>query len=104
MMKGFLRVARLLRLLVLLCVMTILLSALSLKTTEAKATTSKVSQNRYSSTSCQWSVVPSPNGSSSSGLSGVAVGSAQDIWAVGSAGEQRSGGQTRMQDWAGAGR
>src|SRR6266536_3205590 len=101
MMKGFLRVARLLVLLVLLCVMTILLSALSLKTTEAKATTSKVSQNQYSSTSCQWSVVPSPNGSSSSGLSAVAVVSANDVWAVGSSGSQRSGGQTLIEHWNG---
>src|SRR6266550_5340794 len=102
MMKRFIRVARLLRLLVLLCVMTILLSALSLKTTEAKATTSKVSQNRYSSTSCQWSVVPSPNGSTSSGLSGVAVVSANDIWAVGSSGSQRSGAQTLIEHWNGS--
>src|SRR6266568_4088953 len=102
MMKGFLRVARLLVLLVLLCVMTILLSALSLKTTEAKATTSKVSQNQYSSTSCQWSVVPSPNGSSSSGLSAVAAVSANDVWAVGSSGNQRSGAQTLIEHWNGS--
>ena len=83
MKKRFLRVARLLKLLVLLCVVTVLLSALSLKTTEAKATTSKVSQNRFSSTSCQWSVVPSPNPNGNSGLSGVAAVSATDVWAVG---------------------
>src|SRR2546422_9965724 len=102
MMKRFLRVTRLLVLLVLLCVVTVLLSALSLKTTEAKVTTSKVSQNRFSSTSCQWSVVPSPNGSSSSGLSGVAVVSASDIWAVGSSGNQMSGAQTLIEHWNGS--
>src|SRR5438067_2985569 len=105
MMKRFIRVARLPRLLrplVLLCVVTVLLSALSLKTTEAKITTSKVSQNRFSATSCQWSVVPSPNGSSTSGLSGVAVVSASDIWAVGSSGNQRSGGQTLIEHWNGS--
>src|SRR5213082_3404147 len=101
MMKRFIRLLRLLRLLVLLCVVTILLSALSLKTTEAKATTSKVSQNRYSTASCQWSVVPSPNGSSSSNLSGVAAVSANDIWAVGSSGNQMSGAQTLIEHWNG---
>src|SRR5438045_9623651 len=101
MMKRFLRVAKLLRLLVLLCVVTVLLGALSLKTTEAKATTTKVSQNRYSTASCQWSVVPSPNGSSSSNLSGVAAVSANDIWAVGSSGNQMSGAQTLIEDWNG---
>src|SRR6266571_4140414 len=99
MMKRFLRVAMML---VLLCVVTVLLSALSFKTTEAKATTSKVSQNRYSSTSCQWSVVPSPNGSSSSGLSAVAAVSANDVWAVGSSGSQMSGGQTLIEHWNGS--
>src|SRR6266550_149132 len=99
MIKRFLRVAMML---VLLCVVTVLLSALSFKTTEAKATTSKVSQNRYSSTSCNWSVVPSPNGSSSSGLSGVAVVSASDIWAVGSSGNQMSGAQTLIEHWNGS--
>ena len=101
MMKRFLRVARLLRLPVLLCVVTILLGALSLKTTEAKATTSKVSQNRYSTASCQWSVVPSPNGSSTSNLSAVAAVSANDIWAVGSSGNQMSGAQTLIEHWNG---
>src|SRR2546429_116361 len=99
MKKRFIRVAKLL---VLLCVVTVLLSVLSLKTTEAKATTSKVSQDRFSSTSCGWSVVPSPNGSSSSGLSGVAVVSASDIWAVGSSGSQRSGAQTLIEHWNGS--
>src|SRR5437588_7956102 len=101
MMKRFIRVARLLRLLVLLCVMTVLLSALSLKTTEAKATTSKVSQNRFSSASCQWSVVHSANGSSTSNLSGVAAVSANDIWAVGSSGNQMSGALTLIEHWNG---
>ena len=99
MMKRFIRVAMML---VLLCVVTVLLSVLSLKTTEAKVTTSKVSQNRFSTASCQWSVVPSPNGSSSSNLSGVAVVSANDVWAVGSSGNQRSGAQTLIEHWNGS--
>src|SRR5712691_298798 len=100
MMKRFIRVAKLL---VLLCVVTVLLSTLSLKTTEAKATTSKVSQNRYSSTSCQWSVVPSPNGSSSSGLSAVAAVSANDVWDVGSYHNSNSNTffQTLTEQWNG---
>ncbi|HEX6483729.1 MAG TPA: hypothetical protein VF043_33195 [Ktedonobacteraceae bacterium] len=100
MMKRFIRVA------ILLCVVTVLLSALSLKTIGAKAATSswKVSQNPFSSNSCgKWSVVPSPNGSSSSGLSGVAAVSANDIWAVGSSGNQRlGGGQTVIEHWDGS--
>jgi len=99
MMKRFIRVAILL---VLLCVVTVLLSVLSLKTTEAKVTTSKVSQNRFSTASCQWSVVPSPNGSSSSNLSAVAAVSANDVWAVGSSGNQRSGAQTLIEHWNGS--
>ena len=77
---------RLLSVAMLLCVVIVLLSALSLKTTEAKAPPSslKLFQNRYSSTSCNWSVVPSPNGNSNSVLSGVAAVSANDVWAVGS--------------------
>src|SRR2546429_394986 len=102
MMKRFIRVARLLRLLVLLCVVTVLLSALSLKTTEAKVTTSKVSQNRFSSTSCQWSVVPSPNGSSgSSERVGVLVASGS-IWGVGRSVTKSSGDQTLIEHWNGS--
>ncbi len=82
MMKRFIRVV------MLLCVVTVLLSALSLATIEAKAAPSsgKVFQNPLSSTSCgQWSVVPSPNPNVvPSGLSGVAAVSATDAWAVGS--------------------
>src|ERR1700737_4195342 len=95
------RVIGVVSLLVMLCVVTVLLGALSLKTIEAKATTSKVFQNWNSPTACGWSVVPSPNGSSSSALSGVAVVSANDIWAVGSSGSQRSGGQTLIEHWNG---
>ncbi len=99
MMKRFIRVA------MLLCVITILLSALSLKTVGAKATTSswKVFQNRFSSTSCgKWSVVPSPNPSGNSGLSAVAAVSANDVWAVGNSGSQMSSGQTLIEHWNGA--
>jgi len=81
MMKRFIRVA------MLLCMVTVLLSALSLKTIEAKATPSsgKVFQNQFSYTSCgKWSVVPSPNPNVvPSGLSGVAAVSANDVWSVG---------------------
>jgi len=100
MMKRFIRVA------MLLCMVTVLLSALSLKTIEAKATPSsgKVFQNQFSYTSCgKWSVVPSPNPNVvPSGLSGVAAVSANDVWAVGSSGSQRSGGQTLIEHWDGA--
>jgi len=100
MMKRFIRVA------MLLCVVTVLLSALSLKTIEAKATPSsgKVFQNRFSSNSCgKWSVVPSPNPNVvPSGLSGVAAVSANDVWAVGTSGSQISGGQTLIEHWNGA--
>src|SRR5256885_8967205 len=97
MVKRFIRVA------VLLCVVTVLLSALSLKTTGAKAAPSseKGSQNRFSPNSCKWSVVPSPNGDSTSGLSSVAAVSANDIWAVGNSGSQRGSGQTLIEHWNG---
>jgi hypothetical protein len=98
MMKRLLSVA------MLLCVVIVLLSALSLKTTEAKASPSswKLFQNRYSSTSCHWSVVPSPNGNSNSVLSGVAAVSANDVWAVGNSGDQKSGGQALIEHWNGS--
>src|SRR5712692_5517563 len=100
MMNRFIRVA------MLLCVVTVLLSALSLKTIEAKATPSsgKVFQNRFSSNSCgKWSVVPSPNPNVvPSGLSGVAAVSAHDVWAVGGSGSQMGGGQTLIEHWNGS--
>ena len=97
-MKRFIRVATL------LCMVTVLLSVLSLKTVGAKATTAsgQVSQNRLSSTSCgKWNVVSSPNGPSSSGLSGVTTVSATDVWAVGGSGSQMSVGQTLIENWNG---
>ena len=100
MMKYFIKVA------VLLCVVTILLSALSFKTSEAKAAPSsgKMFQNGFTSTACgKWSVVTSPNSNVvPDGLSGVAAVSAGDIWAVGGAGSQMSGGQTLIEHWDGA--
>jgi hypothetical protein len=100
MMKRFIRVA------MLLCMGTVLLSALSFKTIEAKAATAsgKVFQNRFSSTSCgKWSAVPSPNSNIvPNGLSAVATVSANDVWAVGSSGSQMSGGQTLIEHWDGA--
>ncbi|MGH2496435.1 MAG: hypothetical protein ACRDIV_17185 [Ktedonobacteraceae bacterium] len=97
-MKRFIRVA------MLLCVVTVLLSILSIKTIEAKASTAsgKISQNRLSSISCgMWSVVPSPNGNGNSVLNGVATVSANDVWAVGGSGRQASGGQTLIEHWNG---
>src|SRR6185437_12620256 len=82
----------------------ILLSALSLTTTEAHATAAslKISQNEVSSPSrCNWSVVPSPNGNGNSGLRGVAAVSAHDIWAVGSSSSQRDSAQTLIEHWNG---
>src|SRR5437764_6844317 len=100
MMKRFIRVV------MLLSVVTVLLSALSFATIEAKAAPSsgKVSQNPFSSTSCgQWSVVPSANPNVvPSGLSGVAAVSATDAWAVGTSGSQMSHGQTLIEHWDGA--
>jgi len=100
MMKRFIRVV------MLLSVVTVLLSALSFATIEAKAAPSsgKVFQNLFSSTSCgQWSVVPSPNPNVvPSGLSGVAAVSATDAWAVGTSGSQMSHGQTLIEHWDGA--
>ena len=81
MMKRFIRVV------MLPCMVTVLLSALSFATIEAKAApaSGKVFQNPFSSTSCgQWSVVPSPNPNVvPSGLSGVAAVSVTNVWAVG---------------------
>src|SRR5947209_8462557 len=100
MMKRFIRVV------MLPCMVTVLLSALSFATIEAKAAPSsgKVFQNPFSSTSCgQWSVVPSPNPNVvPSGLSGVAAVSATDAWAVGTSGSQMSHGQTLIEHWDGA--
>ena len=95
MMKRFIRVV------MLPCMVTVLLSALSFATIEAKAApaSGKVFQNLFSSTSCgQWSVVPSPNPNVvPSGLSGVAAVSATDAWAVGTSGSQMSHGQTLIE-------
>ena len=100
MMKRFIRVV------MLPCMVTVLLSALSFATIEAKAApaSGKVFQNPFSSTSCgQWSVVPSPNPNVvPSGLSGVAAVSATDAWAVGTSGSQMSHGQTLIEHWDGA--
>ncbi len=91
-MKRFSNVA------ILLGVVAVLLSVLSLNTGGAQAATAsrQLVQNRLNATSCKWSVVPSPNGSSSSGLSGVATVSANDVWAVGG-----SGSQTLIENWNG---
>ena len=98
MMKRYIRVA------ILLCVATVLLSALSLKTIGAKAAPSseKGLQNRFSPNSCgKWSVVPSPNPNGNSGLGSVAAVSANDVWAVGTSGSQRGSGQPVIEQWNG---
>lgn len=80
MMKRLLRVA------MLLGGVTVLLSALSLQTSDAHAASSsgQGSQHPVNSAFCgTWKVVPSPNGNGSSGLNTVAVVSAHAIWAVG---------------------
>ncbi|MEO8971363.1 MAG: hypothetical protein ABI406_07175 [Ktedonobacteraceae bacterium] len=93
MMKRFNRVA------ILLCVVTVLLGVLSLKTVGAKATTS--SRQTSQNSSCKWSVVPSPNGTSNSFLGSVATVSTSDVWAVGSSGSQLGNGQTLIEHWNG---
>ncbi|HLI06902.1 MAG TPA: hypothetical protein VKV40_10070 [Ktedonobacteraceae bacterium] len=95
---------RLIKIVVVLCVLMVLLGALSFKTVAAKAATTnvKVSQNRFSASTCGWNVVPSPNGSNGgSGLTGVAVVSSNDVWAVGNSGDQRSGQVTLIEQWNG---
>ena len=94
-MKRFLRVA------LLLCVAAALAGVLSLKTAGA-ATSGQGSQARLNSLSCgKWSVVPAPHPNVNSGLSAVATISANDAWAVGSAGSQISGAQTLIEHWNG---
>ncbi|HLJ35255.1 MAG TPA: hypothetical protein VKU38_16500 [Ktedonobacteraceae bacterium] len=97
MMKRSIKVA------MLLCVVAVLLGVLSLKTVGAKAAPSnwRVSQNRFSSNTCKWSVVPSLNGNSNSALSGVATVSANDVWAVGGSGSQLGAGYTLIEHWNG---
>jgi hypothetical protein len=93
MMKRFLGVA------MLLCVVIVLLSALSLQTREAQAAPSRGQgfQNRLNSASDgKWSVVPSPNGNGSSGLSAVAAVSANAIWAVGNISDPLTRKQTTL--------
>src|SRR5579875_576925 len=104
MKQGGTMMGRLIKIVVVLCVLMVLLGALSFKTVAAKAATTnvKVSQNRFSASTCGWNVVPSPNGSNGgSGLTGVAVVSSNDVWAVGNSGDQRSGQVTLIEQWNG---
>ncbi|HEY6541346.1 MAG TPA: hypothetical protein VIZ18_10430 [Ktedonobacteraceae bacterium] len=97
-MKRFLSVA------MLLCVVTVLAGVLSLKTVGAKDATAsgQILLTRLNSLSCgKWSVVSAPHPNVSSDLSAVAVVSASDAWAVGSAGNQASGAQTLIEHWNG---
>ncbi len=95
-MKRFLRVA------LLLCAAAALAGIFSLKTAGA-ATGEQGPQARLNPLSCgKWSVVSAPHPSNvNSGLSGVAVISANDAWAVGSAGSQLNGAQTLIEHWNG---
>jgi erythromycin esterase-like protein len=96
--------ARFLRVVLLLGALTALLSAPSLTAVAAKAPqgSGKVFQNQFSATACGWSVVPSPNPNSPSGLSGVAAVAANDVWAVGGSGSQAGIRQTLIEHWDGA--
>ncbi|HEU5374267.1 MAG TPA: hypothetical protein VFV38_02420 [Ktedonobacteraceae bacterium] len=94
MMKLFLRGA------MLVGVVAVLLSALSFQTREAHAVAPsgvQSVQNRLISASWgKWSVVPSPNGNGNSGLSAVAVVSANAIWAVGNMSDPLTHTQTTL--------
>ena len=82
-----------------LCIVTMVLIALTLEATGAMAATS----HQLSSSSCgKWSVVPSPTPNGSSGLSSVATISTTDAWAVGSSGSQLGSGQTVIEHWNGS--
>src|SRR5690349_963031 len=94
--KGRSMMKRLLRIVTLLGGAAVLLSALSLQTSDAQAAPSsgQGSQHQLNSASCgTWQVVKSPNGNGSSGLNTVAVASANAIWAVGNVSDP----QTRVQ-------
>lgn len=82
-------------------------SALLLHTLGAKAASpsGKMSANQVGATTCsyKWTVVASPHPNNiNSGLSGVAVVSATNIWAVGGQGSQSHGGNTMIEHWNGA--
>ncbi len=49
-----------------------------------------------------WTVVSSPNAGSPNGLSSVAAVSANNVWAVGASGLQRSSGKTVIEHWNGS--
>src|SRR5579875_1916068 len=51
--------------------------------------------------SCSWKIVSSPNPGSPDGLHSVATVSANDAWAVGGSGLQRSSGQPIIEQWNG---
>jgi hypothetical protein len=98
MMTRFIKVT------MLLCAVTLAISAVSLKTTGARAATLslKVPQNSFSSSTCStWNIVPSPTPSNNGGLSGVAAITGKDVWAVGGSGNQLAGGQTLIEQWNG---
>jgi hypothetical protein len=97
---------RVIKVAVLLAVIIVGVGVLSLRALGARAAPSsgKVIYHQDSGASCgSWRLVASPNvrGASGSGLSGVAAVSADDVWAVGSAGGQQPGGQTLIEHWNG---
>jgi hypothetical protein len=99
---------RILTVAVLLAVIAALIGALWLHWNGAKTApaTGRTSQHQPSPTLCPatWRVVDSPNESNfpNSGLWGVAPVSATDVWAVGVAGNERSGGQSLIEHWDGS--
>lgn len=96
------RCIKLTRIAVLLCIVTVLVGVLSLKTTGAKA--AMAFQSRSDASTCgTWSIISSPNvANMPNGLNGVAVVSASDIWAVGGSGTQTSTGLTLTEHWNGS--
>ncbi len=99
-MKCFLKVA------MLVGVVAVLLSVLSLQTRGAQAAPASGQgfQHPLNAASCgRWRVAPSPNGNGSSGLSAVAVVSANAIWAVGNVSDPLTRQQTTLIEfWDGA--
>jgi hypothetical protein len=97
-MKRGLRVA------LLLGAVFVLIGILMLKTVGAKAASSGENSavNQLSVPACdKWTVMPSPHPNVSSGLSSVAMVSAQDGWAVGTAGSQSTSGVPLIEFWNG---
>lgn len=92
------------RVVMLVGAVAVLLSALVFTITRAKAAPARrlVLQNSLSSVACaKWTVVPSLTANGQSVLNDVAPIVANAVWAVGSSGNQRSGGYTLTEFWDG---